>query len=360
MNSNELTKGLLKTVAILFGITLACFFIYKLSTVLIYIIVAIVFSLIANPVVLFLRKKLKFKNILAVITTLFLFSLLITSFILMFVPLIISQGENLSLLDIPSLEKNYTTLIENLSIYLAKYNIDFLKILESINLNSTFTFIPTLVNNLISALGNFGMGLASVLFISFFLLKDRIAFFSTFKTILPSNQKSKILHSLDKISHLLTRYFIGLLIQLFLIFILNGIVFLIFGIDNAFIIALLCAILNVIPYVGPILAMLVASTLMLISGITTDFIQETLPTTLYVLIGMFIVQLIDNNINQPIIFSKSTKSHPLEIFLVILSSGVLFGIVGMIIAVPTYTVLKVIGKSFFPNNKIVIALTKDI
>lgn len=360
MNSNELTKGLLKTVAILFGITLACFFIFKLSTVLIYIIVSIVFSLIANPVVLFLRNKLKFKNILAVITTLFLFLFLVISFVLMFVPLIVSQGENLSLLDIPSLEKNYTELVQNLSIYLAKYNIDFFKVLDSINFDSSLNFIPKLVNNLISILGNFGMGLASVFFISFFLLKDRISFFKTFKTVLPTNQKNKILLSLDKISHLLTRYFIGLLSQIFIIFLLNGIVFIIFGINNVFIIALLCAILNVIPYVGPLLGMLVASTLILISGISTDFIHTTLPTTLYVLIGMFIVQLIDVNVNQPIIFSKSTKSHPLEIFLVILSSGVLFGIVGMIVAVPTYTVLKVIGKSFFPNNKIVKALTKDI
>ena len=360
MNSNELSKGILKTVAILFGIALSCFLIFKLSTVLIYIIVAVIFSLIVNPVVLFLRNKLKFKNILAVITTLLLSLLLITSFILLFVPLIISQGENLSLLDIASLQKNYTTLVENLSIYLVKYNIDFLKILDSINLDSSFNFIPTLINNLFSTLGNLGMGLASVFFISFFLLKDRIAFFKTFKTILPTNQKNKILLSLDKISNLLTRYFIGLLSQLFIIFLLNGIVFLIFGIENAFIIALLCAILNVIPYVGPLLGMLVASTLILISGISADFIHATLPTTLYVLAGMFIVQLIDNNINQPIIFSKSTKSHPLEIFLVILISGVLFGIVGMIVAIPTYTVLKVIAKSFFPNNKIVKALTKDI
>jgi predicted PurR-regulated permease PerM len=360
MNSKELSIGILRSVITLFLIALAFLLCYKMATVIVYVLVAIIFSLIANPVVLFLRNKLKFKNILAVITTLLLFFFLIISFVLMFVPLIISQGENLSLLDIPSLQKNYSTLVENLSIYLVKYNIDFLKILDSINLDSSFNFIPSLLNNLISTLGNFGMGLASVFFISFFLLKDRIAFFKTFKTVLPTNQKNKILLSLDKISHLLTRYFVGLLSQLFIIFLLNGIVFLIFGINNAFIIALLCAILNVIPYVGPLLGIIVASTLILISGISADFIHVTLPTTLYVLIGMFIVQLIDNNVTQPFIFSKSTKSHPLEIFLVILSSGVLFGIVGMIIAVPTYTVLKVIGKSFFPNNKIVKALTKDI
>ena len=75
---------------------------------------------------------------------------------------------------------------------------------------------------------------------------------------------------------------------------------------------------------------------------------------------MLVVQLIDNNLSQPIIFSKSTKSHPLEIFLVIICAGILFGITGMIIAVPTYTALKVIGKEFLPDNRIIKALTKDI
>ena len=362
MNSNELTKGLLKTIAILFTIVLACFLIYKISTVLVYVIISIVFALIANPIVLFLKNKLKFKNTLAVITTLFLFLALITGFFLMFVPLIIDQGENLSLLNINSLEKNYEDVINNLSVYLAHYNIDVLKVIESTNITSSLNFklIPEFFNSLINTLGNVGMGVASVFFISFFLLKDRTSFFVAFKSILPKNQKNQVLTSIDKITHLLSRYFIGLLLQLLIIFILNGLVFLIFGVSNAFTIALLCAILNIIPYVGPLIGMFAAATLILISGISGDFINDAVPTTIYVLIGMFIVQLIDNNINQPIIFSKSTKSHPLEIFLVILISGVLFGIVGMIVAIPSYTVLKVIGKSFFPESLIIKALTKNI
>lgn len=362
MNSNELTKGLLKTIAIIFVILLTCFLIYKISAVLIYVIISIVFTLIANPIVLFLKNKLKFKNTLAVITTLFLFLALITGFFLMFVPLIIDQGENLSLLNINSLEKNYEDVINNLTLYLANYNIDVLKVIESTNITSSLNFklIPEFFNSFINTLGNVGMGVASVFFISFFLLKDRARFFDTFKTILPKNQKNQVLTSIDKITHLLSRYFIGLLLQLLIIFILNGLVFIIFGVSNAFTIALLCAILNIIPYVGPLIGMFAAAILILISGISGDFINDAIPTTIYVLIGMFIVQLIDNNINQPIIFSKSTKSHPLEIFLVIIISGVLFGIVGMILAIPTYTVLKVIGKSFFPENLIIKILTKNI
>ena len=85
-----------------------------------------------------------------------------------------------------------------------------------------------------------------------------------------------------------------------------------------------------------------------------------LPTTIYVLSGFWIVQIIDNNVSQPSIFSKSVSSHPLEIFLIILIAGFIFGILGMIVAVPLYTIFKVIGKEFFPENKIIMLLTKDI
>jgi predicted PurR-regulated permease PerM len=98
----------------------------------------------------------------------------------------------------------------------------------------------------------------------------------------------------------------------------------------------------------------------MISNLGGNFQNDILPTTLYVMIGFWIVQLIDNNISQPLIFSKSVNSHPLEIFLVTLISGFLFGITGMIIAIPFYTMLKVIAKEFFPENKIVQLIAKNI
>lgn len=90
----------------------------------------------------------------------------------------------------------------------------------------------------------------------------------------------------------------------------------------------------------------------MISMIGQDFQSEILPTTIYVIIGFLVVQAIDNNISQPIISSKSVNSHPLEIFLIILISGITFGIVGMIIAVPAFTMIKVILKEFFLTTKL--------
>jgi predicted PurR-regulated permease PerM len=212
----------------------------------------------------------------------------------------------------------------------------------------------------LGAISSFGIGLASVLFITFFFLKDRLLFVDGVKKLIPNSHEDKILNSLHKTNHLLSRYFIGLVLQLFIVFLLYLLVLFIFGIPNLFIIAFLCAILNIVPYIGPLIASVLAAILTMLSHLGSDFQTVILPTTIYVLIGFWIVQIIDNNLSQPIIFSKSVSSHPLEIFLVILIAGFLSGILGMVIAVPLYTILKVIGKEFFPKNTIIKLLTKDI
>ena len=96
------------------------------------------------------------------------------------------------------------------------------------------------------------------------------------------------------------------------------------------------------------------------SYLGADFSSVILPKATYVLIGLAIGQLIDNFFSQPIIFSNSVKSHPLEIFLVIIIAGLLFGVVGMVIAVPGYTAIKVILKEFLAENTFVRKFTKNL
>lgn len=364
MTSKEISLGIVKAVGILVASGIALFFLYKISTVIIYCLLAIVISLLLNPLVLFLKRKLKFKNTLAVITSLLVAFLLISGFILLFVPLLLAQSKNLSLIDVTALERNYHVVLQNITVFLDNYNVNTKQLLESSKLSSfaTFEFIPNFLNSFLNTLGNFSVGFASVLFITFFIVKERDSIYIKFEKLLPDNQKEKIVNSVKEINRLLSRYFLGLVLQLTIVMILYLIVFLIFGVENALIIALLCAVFNIVPYVGPLIATVVACLLVMTSGIGSgaDFANETLPTTLYVFIGMTLVQVIDNNISSPLIFSKSTNSHPLEIFLVVLISGLLFGIVGMIIAVPFYTSLKVIGKEFLPENKIIKAFTKNL
>lgn len=362
VTSKTIALGIVKGVGIIVLSALALYFLYQIQAVLIYIVVALILTLIGNPILDFFKRKLKFNHTAATVATLTIFMLLIFGLLSMFIPLIMAQGENLSLLNTTEIEKSTLELINKIAAFLDSHGIDSSRLFKEANISSkiNFSFIPELFNSVILTISSFGIGLASVLFITFFFLKDRLMFIVSAKSLMPDAQQEKILNSLHKINHLLSRYFIGLLLQLLIVFILYLIVLLIFGVENAILIAFLCAVLNIVPYIGPLIASVVAAVLTMLGNLGGDFQTQILPVTIYVMIGFWIVQLIDNNVSSPMIFSKSVSSHPLEIFLVVLITGFLFGIVGMIIAIPFYTILKVFGKEFFPENKVIQLLTKNL
>ncbi len=362
MNSNTITKGILKALAIVVGVFLLFFFLYKIQSVLVYIAIAAVLSLIGRPIVRFLKSKLKFKNTFAVIVTMLALIGLLVGLVRMFIPLIVEQGHNLSLLNIEQLQDNIENLYHQISEYFAINSIDVEQSLKDSNLLSKldYSIIPNFLNSVVSGFGSFSIGLFSVLFIAFFLLKDSQLLEQGILMFVPDSKESRLIKSFDKIKDLLSRYFVGLILQILILFVIYTIVLLIFGINNAIVIAFLCALLNLIPYVGPLVSALLMITLTMSSNLTESFSEVILPKTIYVMIGFIIAQLVDNFFSQPFIFSKSVRSHPLEIFLVIIIAGLLFGVVGLIIAIPTYTAIKVILKEFLSENKIVKKLTKDL
>jgi predicted PurR-regulated permease PerM len=362
ITSKIIANGILRALATILIIGIVLYFLYTIQTVIVYLCISLLLCLIANPLVQFLKNKLKFGNSLAATTTLILFILLMVGFIFLFVPLIISQANNLSLLDTHNLQQQFTETERSIEAYFNIPHVDLNKMLKSSKITSMldFTYFTSFINSILGFMADMGMGLVSVFFITFFFVKDQDAFKASARRILPDTNEDKILNSITKINHFLTRYFIGLLLQLTVVFILYLIVLIIFGNKNAFVIAFLCAILNIIPYIGPIIGTVLAGILTMISMIGMDFQSEILPKTIYVIIGFLLVQAIDNNVSQPIISSKSVNSHPLEIFLITLISGITFGIVGMIIAIPVFTMIKVILKEFFPDNKIVSVLTERI
>ena len=359
MTSKIIANGIVRAVLTLAAIFVLLLFLYKIQTVIIYLFVALILSMIASPIVFFLKRKLRFPHILAVIVTLVFLLGLLAGFIMMFVPLIVTQSENLSLLDTAKLETDVNSVIAQVNNY---FGIDTAKLIKDAKLTSklNFNFIPAFLNSILGIVSGFGMGLASVMFITFFFLKDRKLFLIGAKKILPDAHEDKIINSFRKVNHLLSRYFIGLIIQMTVLFIIYLIVLLIFGVKNAFIIAFITALLNIIPYIGPIIATVLVIILTLLGNIGPETQGEMLSTTLYVVIGYSAAQFIDNNISSPLIFSNSVNSHPLEIFIVILISGFVFGVLGMIVAIPVYTVIKVVSKEFFPQNPVVKALTKDL
>ena len=199
-----------------------------------------------------------------------------------------------------------------------------------------------------------------MLFISFFFLKDSKLFENIILTFIPDNKESRWKNSSNKIKDLLSRYFVGLILQILILFIIYTIGLLIVGVENPIVFAFFCARLNLIPYLGPVIGAGLMLTLTMTGHLGESFSDVIVPNTLWVLVVFGIGQLIDNFFSQPIIFSKSVKSHPLEIFLVILITGILFGVIGLILAIPMYTAIKVILQEFLSDNKIVKKLTQGL
>ena len=360
MNSKTITNGILKALGITLGVILLGYFLYTIKSVIIYIIIAGILSLVARPCILFLIKKLKLPNTIAVVLTMFLMLGFLTCLILMFIPLITEQGKSLSLLEVDKLQKNIQEIFNQTTTYFTSKGIDVLSELRNVDFIAQFKEIPNLLNSVLGAVGSLSIGLFSVLFISFFFMKDSQLLKNSVMAIIPNKTEGRFSKSLEIINDLLSRYFIGLLFQITILFILYTLILLIFNIDNAVVIAFLCALLNLIPYVGPMIGAVIMFVLSMTSNIGLDFQSEILSTSLWIMFWYLMAQLIDNFISQPLIFSKTTKSHPLEIFLIIIVGGLLYGVVGMITAVPLYTALKVILKEFLSDNKIVKSITKDL
>ncbi len=366
MTSKTISQGILRAIAIVVGVALLLYFFYKIQSVIAYLVIAAVIALIGRPIVLFLRRRLKFPNTLAVIATILLFIALIAGLISLFVPLLMEQGRNLSLLNLDDLQSNLNELYRQSTQYFSSSpeivnemikESDIEKnILEHLNIG----FIPSFFNSFLNVLSGTSIGLFSVLFISFFFLKDRHLFQNGILLFLPKEKEKQMINSIERINILLSRYFLGLLLQIFILFVIYTIALLLIGIENAIVIAFLCALFNIIPYVGPIIGGIIMVSLTMTSNLGADFSSVILPKTGYVFLSLVVGQLVDNFFSQPFIFSNSVKSHPLEIFLVIIISGLLFGVVGMIIAVPGYTAIKVILKEFLSGNKIVKTLTKNL
>jgi predicted PurR-regulated permease PerM len=221
----------------------------------------------------------------------------------------------------------------------------------------SFSSMSYALDNMVLMMTDIIIGIFSIMFILFFFLKDKDMFFNIILTITPTEYERKVQHSLVIIKKLLTRYFLGIIVQLSLIFIMVSIGLFFAGIDNYLVIAIIAALLNIIPYVGPLIGYIIGIMIGVSTNVDMDIKVLLVPLLLKMTLVFALVHLIDNFLVQPIVFSNSVKAHPLEIFIVILAAATIGGIIGMILAIPAYTVIRVMSKEFFSESKLVKKLT---
>lgn len=220
--------------------------------------------------------------------------------------------------------------------------------------------IQKLFGSALTKFGDIFIGVFSVFFISFFFLREQGLFVNIIKSLVPTRYETHTQQAVDETSKLLIRYFVGILVQVTLITLIVSLSLTMLGVPNALLIGFFAGIMNVIPYVGPIIAAGIGMIITLSSNIELSFYNEMVPLLTKVAAVFVITRLIDDIILQPNIFSKSVKAHPLEIFIVVLVGAKVGGVLGMVLAIPFYTAFRVIGKVFLSEFKVVQKLTRNM
>ena len=220
--------------------------------------------------------------------------------------------------------------------------------------------ISQVLTSIFGALGNTLIGVMSVFFITFFFLKEKGLFNQIVSTLSPNDKEDKWATAIDSSAEMLKRYFIGIVVQIIIITIFVSTILSLLGFQNALLIGFFAALMNVIPYLGPLLGAAFAITITISSNLDVSFYDTLLPQLGILVLVFGVMQMFDNFLVQPNVFSKSVKAHPLEIFIIILVGAKIGGVLGMVIAIPLYTILRVIAKLFLSEFKIVQRITQDL
>jgi len=293
---------------------------------------------------------------------------LLFSFFRFLIPLLISELETLSQIDIEavlqSIENPLTRLLQlsgNEPLEVENRQLPDI-LIEQLSAKINFSQLPDIIADVAGTIGELLIAFFAISFITFFFLKEKNMFREGILLITPSELEKKVSHILDSISYLLRRYFIGLILEVFMVMMLDTLGLSLVGLEfnHAVIIGFFCGLFNVIPYLGPWMGAGVGLLIGAAVNINADFMSFTLPLLALMTAVFLSVQIIDNVLFQPLIYSSSVKAHPLEIFLVIMAAGSMAGIIGMFLAIPTYTIIRVIAKEFFENMKLVRKLTENL
>jgi predicted PurR-regulated permease PerM len=352
------------------GFILAIFMAWYFSNIVVYIIVAGVLSLIGSPLVEFICKfkigKFSIPRWTSALFTLLLILAVVAGLVVLFVPLISNQANTITNIDVNKVTEYYSDEISSLKQFLV--NMQVMKSEERIVdiIDSQITSwinianFSNVVSGIASTTGSLFIGVFSVMFLAFFFLRDPHLLKSGILLLSPTKWEEHVRTILHKTKVMLSRYFLGLMTELISMITLISLGLTVFGVKNALLIGFLGGLMNIIPYLGPLIGGSIGVILGVTSVLSVGQYDAVLLTAITIVLTFAVANLIDNIVLQPLIYSKSVNAHPIEIFLVIIMAGSLAGIPGMILAIPAYTVIRIVAKEFLSGFKVVDELTKNI
>jgi predicted PurR-regulated permease PerM len=356
-----------KIIFTLAAIALLISMLWLFRVIIAYIVIAIVISFICEPISDGLAKikirRWRLPDWAKAMVALSSFLLVLAFLIVLFSPLVTSEIRIISEINSEELSQRIDEQVQRTGYDMSKYTaggsptqyaVQYLqRIFSSDWLQSTF-------NDLFGVVGNAIIGLFAVLFIAFFFLKDGFLFSRIVLTMTPDSQMNKIKVILTHSHELLRRYFLGVALQSMIMAAMVGVSLYVLGVQNAFLIGLFAGMVNVIPYLGPLLGASLGMLIALTTSLHLDFEAQLFPLLFKVALVFISAQIIDAFVVQPNVLGSSVKAHPLEIFIVILMAGTIGGVVGMVLAIPVYTILRVIAREFLSEYKVVESLTRPL
>jgi predicted PurR-regulated permease PerM len=326
---------------------------YILGSYLLYLLAALVIATLLTPVAEGIS-RLRFlgvglPKVLTILTAYLLFIAFISVILLVFVPLISHQIERIGQADFEELAVALEEPLYNIETWLQRHRLtarphgflldDATKALESL-IGSIE--VGNVFNQAVSITGSVLVALLSVSFISFFLLYEQNLLKNLILRWTPNAYFEVVAAAVYKIERLLGSYLRGLLLEVFFVFAMVALGLNIIGIEYAFTLATFAGIANLIPYLGPLIGTLFGVAVSLANAPAEVMLFEEYMRYGLQVAGVFLfAQLIDNVVLQPLIYARSVKAHPLEIFTMIFAGGSIAGIGGMMLAIPAYTVLRV-------------------
>ena len=299
------------------------------------VFVGIIICWVSMPLVRRLRKLGLGKNSSAIIALLIIFGIIALA-IGLIVPIFIEQF-SLLIKELPGIYANVIGfinefLVDNLQI---QNVIDIKSSLKSIDfLQGTVTEAINYSINTVQSIGGFLVSFFTAIIVSFFMAKDIDKFKESVITFLSRNSKdSRRYKMITEIDATCMSYIKGYAIDSFIVGLLTAIVCIILKIDYAVVFGILVMILNFIPYIGAIISYLIVSLYALATGGPVF--------ALITFVSLIIIQIIDANVLQPNIIAKSVDLHPVVVIGGLIVFNLLFGVVGMLIAMPVLAGIKV-------------------
>lgn len=358
-----------RTITLIISLLIMASLVYFFTDIVAYVCIAWVLSMIGQPLVKFFQSKLKIWKFqagpnLAAVLTLLTFFLVIFLLIRLFVPPIVQQVNNLAGVDYAQIAAALQEPLSHLQVTLAKYGLVQVdkpldqQLQENLSHYLEPAFIGQYFGQTVSVVSSLLVGLVSVVFITFFFLKEQGLFVSFLAAIMPPQYDSQVHKAISDVAIMLSRYFRGLLLQMLVVATFVTLALSILGVKNALLIGVFAALLNLIPYIGPIIGMAFGIIFTISSGLDLDFYTQMLPLIIKVICVFFAAQMLDNYVLQPYIFSSSILAHPLEIFIVVLMGAQLNGVMGMVLAIPFYTIIRAVARAFLSEFHIVQHLTE--